>query len=434
MKPHVLLLLSLLAAGLGAFIWFVDRDLPSSEERAELSKKVFGGVEEEQVQAMVLDWDDHEVRLERQPAAKAPVASSPAETSDEGESEVAAAPAGAEIEAEPEWRITAPADLANARADRTIVDRLITAVLGLEKTRTVDGAQPEELGLDKPRAKVTLVTGGEGGKTRERVLVIGAEVPASASTLVRVDDRTDAYVVDGVFFSQVTRDAGDWRDRRLFTADRAAIERVTLRRGADSTAGAGGEPVVLARHGEELRLESPIVDRADRDKVDRLLGDLTSLSAQRFVDHPARPLADLGLDPAGDVVEVKVSGGGEPFRLELGAPAGDGSEGTEEAAGPASAPAAGARYGRAGGQLFVVDTQLGEAVERPVSEWQAPALGALSLYQIDKATIERGGKRVTLARDGTEWKRGDEKISYTPVSELLYAFSGARADRFLRRS
>ena len=132
------------------------------------------------------------------------------------------------------------------------------------------------------------------------------------------------------------------------------------------------------------------------------------------------------------MVEAQVDGGAEPFRLELGAPADDAA-----AAGAATPPppsATGDRYGRADGQLFVVATPLGEAVERPAAEWQAPALSALSLYQIEKATIERGGKKVTLARDGTEWKRGDDKIPYTPVSELFYALTGAHADRFLRRA
>ena len=274
------------------------------------------------------------------------------------------------------------------------------------------------------------MTGEKDGKPEERLLVIGAEVPASASTLVRVDDRTDAYVVDGVFFSQVTRAAGDWRDKRLFTGSRDAIQRVTLR-GAGPRQ--GGEPVVLARHGEELRLESPIVDRADHDKVDRLLGDLTSLVGPALHRPPRpsagrarpRPAAGRGGGAASTAAPSPSasSWGHRPMtRRRRGAPA------------PPPASVTGDRYGRADGQLFVVATPLGEAVERPAAEWQAPALSALSLYQIEKATIERGGKKLTLARDGTEWKRGDDKVPYTPVSELFYALTGAHADRFLRRA
>jgi hypothetical protein len=55
MKPRTLLVLAVLAAGLGAFIWFVDRDLPSSEERAELGKKLFPELEADEVTAVEIE-------------------------------------------------------------------------------------------------------------------------------------------------------------------------------------------------------------------------------------------------------------------------------------------------------------------------------------------------------------------------------------------
>lgn len=432
MKPRTLLILLLVVAGLGAFIWAVDRDLPSSEERATRGKKLLRGVEVPEVEAVVLEWDGHLVRLERQPAPAAAAgagadsgasvegAGSDAETADAGDTAAGAGPP--EIEAEREWRIALPADLAPARADTAAVDRLLQSVLDLDKARTVEGADPVEVGLDKPRAKITLITAGKGGAPADTVVAVGAEVPASASTLVSLDGRPEAYVVDGAFVAQLTRDPGEWRDRRAFTADRGAVERITLRRGA------AGPPVVLARRGEAFWLERPIADRADRDAVDRLLGDLTGLTVERFVDQPAETQAELGLDPALATIEVELTAAGGPFRLELGAPAGDGAvEGTV-------APAGGARYARAGGQLFAVQTPLGEAVDRPYADWQAKSLSAMFLYQIDRATVERGGSagKLTLERVDSEWKRGDDKIPYTPVSELLYALTDARAERFLR--
>jgi hypothetical protein len=36
---------------------------------------------------------------------------------------------------------------------------------------------------------------------------------------------------------------------------------------------------------------------------------------------------------------------------------------------------------------------------------------------------------LVLTRADTDWKRGKDTISYTPVSELLFAVTGARADR-----
>jgi hypothetical protein len=429
MRPRTLFALLVLVGGLGAYLWFVERDLPSSEERAERGKKVLGGLEADDVRAVVLEWGDHRVRLERQAPAKAGAGGEPAAGGGGEESDASEAdddPAALALDAgseEAEWRLTEPAGIAPARADRAAVDRLLDAVLGLAKTRTVEGVDPAAAGLDPPRAKVVLSTGGEGGDAAvETVLSIGAAVPASSSTLVGVAGRPEAYVVDGGIYDDVARPPGDWRDRRLFTAGRDEVERVTLR------GGPAGEPVVLVRRGEEFWLDRPLVDRADRDQVDRLLSDLAALAVRSFVDGPGRPPADLGLEPPAAVVEASLRGGAggdggagaaeAPFRLELGAPVAEGAT---------------ARYGRAGGQLFEVQTPLFEAAERPAADWQSPALSGLRLYQIDRAVVERGGAQLVLARDGSEWKRGEATISYTPVSELLTALTEARAERFLRR-
>ena len=64
MQPRRLLILVVVVLALGAYVWFVDRDLPSSEERAELAKKVLP-VELPDVLGLVLEWDENRVVLER---------------------------------------------------------------------------------------------------------------------------------------------------------------------------------------------------------------------------------------------------------------------------------------------------------------------------------------------------------------------------------
>lgn len=65
MRPKTLLILALVVLVLGAFIWFYERDLPGSEERAEQAKKVLGGLESRDVEAVEIAWEDRRVRLER---------------------------------------------------------------------------------------------------------------------------------------------------------------------------------------------------------------------------------------------------------------------------------------------------------------------------------------------------------------------------------
>jgi hypothetical protein len=396
MKPRTLLILLVLVLGLGAFVWFYERKLPSSEERATLSKKVLE-LDKADVTAVAIDSPKGKIRLERT-AGKAP----------------APGKAGAQPQPAPavEWRLTQP--LAT-RADSFAVDRLLDGIAALEKTRTLDDVDPKAVGLDKPRAVVRLTT-----KKGERVLKLGAEVPPGGNLIAGVDGRKGAYVVGDAILSEVDKAPGDWRDRLIFRGDREAVQRITL------TGGPGG-PVVLAKRADGFWIERPFVDRADHDLVDGLLSDLTGLTADRFLDG-SRPPAALGLEPPRGSVEV-VSGAGAaspPVRIDLGTA-------VTGAATPEGQPAGEVSYARAGDAIFEVRTRLGESTRRPPADWRALQLSAFEVHQVDSATVNDGGSGVTtaLTRAGTDWKRGTTLISYLPVSDLLFAVTGGRAERVL---
>ena len=53
MRPRTLAALFLVVAGLLAFIWFYERELPSSDERVELAKRVLS-VEADDVRGLTL--------------------------------------------------------------------------------------------------------------------------------------------------------------------------------------------------------------------------------------------------------------------------------------------------------------------------------------------------------------------------------------------
>jgi hypothetical protein len=405
-KPRTLLILLVLVLGLGAFIWFYERDLPSSEERTEQARRVLP-VEKEDVTAVAIESAAGPVRLERVDPPKS--REEKAEEKDEAEGEEAEDPALPAPDAE--WRITRP--LA-ARADYAAVDGLLSALTTLEKSRTLEDAAPADVGLDKPRATVRLVTAGG-----ERVLKIGAAVPTGGAVIVGIegvdgvggDDR--AYVVPDAILGEIQKAPGDWRDRRMFHARRGEIEGIRL-------SGPAGQ-VVLTQQGERFRIDSPIRDRADREKADSLYADLSGLTAERFVDEPERPLAELGLEPPRAVVEVAVRGKG-PVRVELGAP-------VDPAAPPESdEQLLNVRIGR---QVFETRTRLAEAAARPAAEWRSMSVTSFDVYDVDAATVQDGQGSLSLQRAGTDWKRGGETISYVTVSDLLFAVTGARADRLV---
>ncbi len=161
--------------------------------------------------------------------------------------------------------------------------------------------------------------------------------------------------------------------------------------------------------------------------MDDLFAELSGLTAERFVDTPQPPSAPQA------VVEV-VSNEAPPFRIELGAPVPT----AEPPANPTAPegdgetmPPAKVYQASSNGQLFEVRTRLEEAATRPAAEWRAMSLSALETFDVESVTVQDGQGTVGLTRAEPDWKRGQETISYLPVSDLLFSLVGAKADRLL---
>lgn len=411
MRPRTLLILLLLVLGLGAFVWFYERELPSSEERAQQSKKVVP-FEKDEVRKVTLETPAGRVVFERVLHADGKDEDKDKKDDEEGDG----AP-GEEALGEPdsEWKITAPLQ---ARADPFAVDGLLESLAGLEKTRTMEDVKRQDVGLDKPRATVRIES-EEGTK----VLQIGAAVPTGGTLIAGLEGEKEAYVVSDTIWSQLDREPGSWRDRQLFRASRDAIAQIAL-------TGPGREKIVLVQQGGRFRIASPFADRADKSLVDDLYADLSGLTAEEFVDEPQLAPAEMGLQPPLRVVEVTFQKG-EPLRIELGALTAPASEPAD----PTAPPAAAGIYARVGSQLIQTRTRLPQTTEPPPPAWRARSLSAFEVHEIEAATLGKSladaDSPLRLTRAGTDWKRGAETISYLPVSDLLFALTEAQADRLL---
>lgn len=381
MRPRTLVILLLVVVGLLAFIWYYERDLPSSEERAEQAKLLFR-FDQEEVVKLEIEQGEKRVVLERQVPEVA-----------EGEGEEASE-TGRE-----QWRLTQPL---TARADSALVDGLLGALTSMEQERALTDMTPAEAGLEEPRARMRMYLEAEVEE-----LVIGSEVPASSNMIVGVEGKDGFFVVADGIWSQLDREPGEWRDRQVFVGQRADIERISLSR-AD-------QRVLLARRGDDFWLESPLVDRADETKISSLIGDLTSLRVESFVDEPEQTEGGSTFEPRA-VLEVVLEGRAEPFRLELG---------------EAVADSEGRFLARVEDQVVELDTRLPEVIGHSASEWLSPSWARLQTFEIDEVVMTDAKGETRLARAGANWVRGEEEIPFTTASDLLYAITEAEAERIL---
>lgn len=383
MRPRTLLVLAVVVALLGAFIWFVERDLPSSDERAVRAKRVLS-LDAEAVEGLTIEWDERVVELRRRQR----------EVADPGHA----------AETEFDWQLVRPL---NAPADPTAVSSLISRLVELDKERTLEEVGRAEVGLAEPRGRVTLVS-----PDRTEVVEIGAEIPASSNMTLAVEGRDEVYVVAASVWSTLTKEPGDWRDKALFRDDREAIERLTLT--------SDEQRVEIARRGEEYWIESPLVDRADREAVDALLTEIVGLRAQSFVDAPTDEETSTAFDRPLGTVEVALRGEEAPFRLVLGTAPSEG-EGV----------AASGQYARLGGQIVRLNTGLAESFERSADGWRSLDWSVSEVYRIERAVIEDGSGRVEVRREGGDWLRDGEVIGYGPATDLLFDIAGASASHWI---
>jgi hypothetical protein len=371
---------------LGAFIWFFERELPSTDERREREKRLLP-VKPDAVTAVRIEKGQQRVLLVRPEAEE-----------------------GAGTETRPKWRIEEPL---SDRADGEEVDSLLRALTELEKERDLEDVARSEVGLDPPRATVKLST-----RKREWVLEIGGDIPASRNMVVAVNG-IGGSVTEGSFWDDLDREPGDWRSRRVFLSEEDEIERVSV---------SGPETgVFLARAGKDFRIESPFEDDADADLVADLLTGIAGLEVESFLDD-ADDKSILGLDPAVYEVEIGLEGREEPFALRLGSRAGD-----EEAAGE-EPRAEEVRYGEAEGRIFTTRTKLAAILGAEAARWRSPTWTGLEVFELETVRVTEGDSEMVLERVEGDWRRDGEKIRYSAVSDLLYAVTGVEANEVADRT
>ncbi len=397
MKPRTLALLAALVAALAAFVLLFERKLPSSDERRSVADRIFR-FEGAALETLEIEWQGQKLRLEREQGAKGADAVPTAPPDDA---------AG--------WRLTEP--LAG-RADRALVERLVTALLELERKRALEGAARSELGLEPPRGQLRWWTGDASG-----TLEIGGDVPASGNVVVAVAGQPAPLVVPRALIAELERPPGEWRAKEILPVGREGIERIRLEPRV------GGE-LVLARQGTGFRVEYPYSDAADRDLVDPLLGELTALAAARFVDAPLGAELESALASGPGTLELTLSDRIEPFLITLG---------SEVGSGLGSGAGSGMRIARAEGQAFETGTRLADSLARPAADWRSRSWTGFDSWRAERIRIETvaaaeataeetSSAPLELVRKGGDWTSDGETIPYTDVADLVHSLTAARAE------
>ncbi|MEL7059215.1 MAG: DUF4340 domain-containing protein [Acidobacteriota bacterium] len=401
MNLRTLAVLAALALGLGGFIFFVERDLPSSDERREQATRVLDlaadGLDTEDIVSVELEAAERRIILERVPEPET-------ETTNDGEAEAVADGLDLTLDgAAGGWRVVEPFD---APADGAQVRSLLDRLSELRHDRELGAADPADdaaMGFDAPRAVARL----SAADAPPVEIVFGAELALGGGVLVETGGmRYEAFGADLV--ETIARDPSAWRDPTLLRGVRTRLSSIRLEP-ADPLAPA----VVLERHEERgYRISEPIQDVADPQEVDRLLGALDGLAAQRFLDEaPAEA-------NTGGRLGLVLEGRAEPLDIAFGAPISVGSAN---------------RLAEVDGQFVEIDAPaVVEALGLAPAGWRSRALAPVQVFSLDAAIVRTADGELSLTRGERDWTRSldggaPEAIDYGVASDLLYAVAEARA-------
>lgn len=371
MRPRTLLVLLAVILAMAAFIWFVERDLPSTEERAENANKLIP-FDAGAVRALAIEVGGRELRFERQ------------EPDEGGQSS--------------EWLLVEPP---RGRADQSRIEDLLSLLADLEKRRVLEDVTASEVGLEVPRAVISLQLDDE-----KISLELGSAVPASSTAVVKVGDGPPYFVTQDSFFAEIDHSVDEWRSRDALVIEANDVTRLRVSR---------PQQIELERTGGSFALIAPVEDVADEDFVEGLLGALADLRIEEFLDDFGEA-SDSVFAPT-TVLDVWANGQTMPVRVELAEGAPEESEEPEESS-----------LLRVDGQVFTANTELATMLARPASAWRSPKWTDREVYEIENVAVSRPEGDLVLHRRDGEWRRGEDKVEYGLVSDLLYAITRAEGE------
>ena len=369
MRPGRLLAFTLLVAAVAAFVWFVERKQPTTDERRERADRLFATFEQEQARRVVV-------------------------TNSHGRFEL--------VKEKDSWKLVAPvADDANPGS----VSSLLSTLASLKADRTLEA---KDLSLaDYGLAPAAFEVAVEGEKGRLADLKVGAALPLG-NLRAALTDGGKVYLVNTWIASDLERDLAGWRSTdlvRLMSADVASL-----------TIAAGAERVALANTGSGWTLTEPIADLAERDRAEGLIGDLNGAQVKEHVDRPG-DLAALGLASPRLLLTVVRKDDAAPVQLAFGD---EREQGGRQVA------------CRRGESVLWVDASVLSRAGTALADWRARALTSFDTWSVSGLEVEAGAARVALERAEGVWKAGSTEVDSDAVSRRLRAFADLQVVAFDR--
>jgi len=259
MRFRTTLVLFALTAALVVFIKFYETKHPNTEEANRRAQNVIN-FERDKIDGVVIQNGEERIELKR---------------------------------ADKKWRLESPVkDL----ADGSSVDSLLFDLEDWKKDATISGKEIEadksrmaEYGVAKAKLRLKLQ-----GTNAPPEILFGNNAALEGKTYVRLENSKDVFLAAQSIKNQISKKPEEFRDRKLTDIIATEVTRLSLKTAA-------GE-MELQKQGDHWQIVKPLRARADDQKVNDFIAQITTSRIAQFVADDAGDLHPYGLtEPRGTV-------------------------------------------------------------------------------------------------------------------------------------
>lgn len=381
------LLLVVVLAGLGGYIYFVDSKRPASTPDGAPGSlgKVFT-VEAEKVNELRVSYQAESALMKKDNAG---------------------------------WKLVEPEQV---DADPPEAIGLTTALNNIDIVRVVDDnpADLAQFGLANPNIIVSYKTDSGGSGT----LKLGNKNATQGEIYAQVNDEKRVILVNAFQESSFNKTPFDLRDKKILKFDRDNADSLVLSKGA--------ETMELTRIGSDWKVVKPVPSRSDFATVEGFITRLSSANMSRLIEGGDKELAKYGLDKPS--MTVTIGSGSTKTVLEVGAAEG----GATYARDPARS------------LVFTVDTTMQTDLSKSFDDYRKKEVFEFRPFYLDKLravldapkgpkTYEFEKQKPASPTDPESWKvtreGGSSHVAdQATMDDLLNKLVAIRAESFVASS
>ncbi len=371
-----------LAAGLGAYAYFVEREKPAGDDK---QKETLWSFEKPKVKAFGLEAAGQSVRAVKEAGS---------------------------------WKLTAPVA---APADASAVEALVDALNGLkvEEVVTETPGDLADFGLANPKAVARVEVEGQ---PKPFSLLVGEKAPDNSGLYAKTDDKPRVFLIASWLLTNFEKKPFDFRDRDLLHLKRDDVRTLQV-------AGPEGGYTLVKKGDGEWGFTEPLVTRASRWPVDSLLSAIEGLRFDAILSEDAKDLGPYGLAKPSRMLTLSLADGSQR-KLEIGSETADKKWHARDAL---------------KSTVTAIPQALVDDLKKGMGELRQKRLLDISTYEVEGFDVETDKGKLVYARSTSKgendseqrtWKRTApdlKQLDTSKVEDALFKIGGIESVEFLDR-